>query len=122
MYFFSRIFQSSSSSDSDFNDFHYLNQYLDEFYNSDNDDDNHLIVRKSSSSEGTNLKNSVHPNTLGQGDVIEETIEPSLATAIEKQEYQYSIYELLNRYENESIKISSAYFCFVLDIEILVVI
>ncbi|CAF1400371.1 unnamed protein product [Adineta steineri] len=92
---------SSSSCDSDFNDFHYLDQFLDEFYSTDNEHDNHLIIKKSLLSEITNNKYPLnHHHTLGQGDVMEETIEQPLSTTIEKQEYQYSIHDLLNRYRN----------------------
>ncbi|CAF4727784.1 unnamed protein product [Rotaria sp. Silwood1] len=114
---------SCSSSDSDFNDFHYLDQFLEEFYNSDNENDSHLITQKASSSDTTNIgdessnnnnnnnnnnKHNINSNILGQGDTIQqltrettnETLAQSLSTTIEKSEYQYSIYELLNRYRN----------------------
>ncbi|CAF2312703.1 unnamed protein product [Rotaria sp. Silwood2] len=110
---------SSSSSDSDFNDFHYLDQFLEEFYNSDNENDNHLITQRTSSSEAKNIgdefsnnnnnnKYNINNNILGQGDAIQqltcettnEILEQSLSTTIEKSECQYSIYELLNRYRN----------------------
>ncbi|CAF0801845.1 unnamed protein product [Rotaria sp. Silwood1] len=114
---------SCSSSDSDFNDFHYLDQFLEEFYNSDNENDSHLITQKASSSDTTNIgdessnnnnnnnnnnKHNINSNILGQGDAIQqltrettnETLAQSLSTTIEKSEYQYSIYELLNRYRN----------------------
>jgi hypothetical protein len=116
-------FQSSSSSVSDFNDFHYLDQFLDEFYNSDNEHDNHLIIQKSTSSQQINIgdessnnnnKYPINHNILGQGDAIEQLIggtnnEQPLSTNIEKSECQYSIYELLNRYEIQS-KIYKLYF------------
>ncbi len=108
-YFHNFSFQSSSSSDSDFNDFHYLDQFLEEFYSSDTEQDNHLIITKSLSSdkpnnddEISNNNNNKYPmnhHVLGQGDAIEQkTGETSEQPLNEKQ---YSIYQLLHRYENE---------------------
>ena len=118
VYFLIFFFQSSSSSDSDFNGFHYLGQFLDEFYSSHNEHDNHLLIQKTSSSETTNVndktpdnnnthKHTIINNVLGQGDATEqstyritgENIEQLLSATVEKQEGQYSIYELLNRYK-----------------------
>ncbi|CAF3784188.1 unnamed protein product [Rotaria socialis] len=114
---------SSSSSDSDFNDFNYLDQFLEEFYNLDNQDDNHLIIQKSPAFGTTNIgdefsnnsnsnnninKHNIHSDILGQGDTIEQLAceatnamtEQSSSIKVEKSECQYSIYELLNRYRN----------------------
>jgi hypothetical protein len=105
-----------------------LDQFLEEFYPSDNEHDNHLIIPKSLSSDTSNIgdeisnnnnKYLINHNILGQGDAIEKlpsettnaTIEPPLSTTPEKQACQYSIYELLNRYEPSSItKMPNIYF------------
>ncbi|CAF3784209.1 unnamed protein product [Rotaria socialis] len=115
---------SSSSSDSDFNDFNYLDQFLEEFYNLDNQDDNHLIIQKSPAFGTTNIgdefsnnsnsnnninKHNIHSDILGQGDTIEQLAceatnamtEQSSSIKVEKSECQYSIYELLNRYKKK---------------------
>ncbi|CAF2095234.1 unnamed protein product [Rotaria magnacalcarata] len=114
---------SSSSSDSDFNDFNYLDQFLEEFYNLENQDNNHIIIQKSPSPGTTNIgdefsnnsnnnnninQHNIHNDILGQGDTIEQLtceaatamIEQSSSIKVEKSECQYSIYELLNRYRN----------------------
>ena len=111
------LFQSSSSSDSDFNDFHYLDQFLDEFYTVNTQHDNHLLLLKSSSSDTSPGEERYpldehHQYGLGQGDAIEkikstfvssastsaeQRIEAPPLTTVGQQQYQYSIYELLNR-------------------------
>ncbi|CAF0909908.1 unnamed protein product [Adineta ricciae] len=85
---------SSSSSDSDFNDFHYVDQFLGEFYNSANEHDNHIVLPKVSSTDLMPNKYPMPSNSHGQGDVIDES------TAADKQNCQYSIHDLLNRYRN----------------------
>ncbi|CAF4508606.1 unnamed protein product, partial [Rotaria magnacalcarata] len=55
-------------------------------------------------------QHNIHNDILGQGDTIEQLtceaatamIEQSLSIKVEKSECQYSIYELLNRYKNNS--------------------
>jgi hypothetical protein len=60
-------------------------------------------------SNNNNDKYPIHHHVFGQGDAIEqktseineEIIEQSLLTSNEKPDCQYSIYQLLHRYENE---------------------
>ncbi|CAF0772383.1 unnamed protein product [Didymodactylos carnosus] len=74
---------SSSSSDSDYNDFNYLDQFLDEFYNSFNECDNHLIILRDNGGNNdrgkktSTIANScpinksqryINNSVLGQGD------------------------------------------------------
>lgn len=94
------FFQSSSSSDSDFNDFHYLDQFLDEFYPSDRQQDNHLILHKTSLSDSKTNPSTSHLNSLGQGDNNDDKsfVSSSMNECQkEKSSCQYSIYQLLNR-------------------------
>jgi hypothetical protein len=99
------MFQYSSSSDSDFNDFHYLEQFLDEFYTNSSQSDNHITLRRCSitNTADNHVDTLIKKHTLGQGDtkydeqvstITQCTNELTVANNGLKQ---YSIYQLLNR-------------------------
>ena len=104
-------FQTSSSSDSDFNDFHFLDQFLEEFYSSNNQRDNNLTIPKPLSSNtpsngdeisnNSNDRNPINHHVLGEGDAIESNIDETNNATVEQPDCQYSIYQLLDRYENQ---------------------